>query len=133
MQRERGGLPPESDGQAEHEREPVAVLADCMDREDSEVSASEYRERALANADHLGILHARWADLAGKADRERYHRLVMDALPEEYRQEDLGPEATWLYRTLDAAEMAGLDAGEVVRATVNAQVTGRCPQRGQPC
>ena len=90
-----------------------------MDREDAELSASEYQQRALANADHLGILHSRWADLAGKADRERYHQLVNDALPEEYRQDDFGPEATWLWRDLRAAEMAGLDAGEVIRAAVN--------------
>ncbi len=122
MQRERAGLPPEPaetpDGEV---REPIAVLADCMDREEAEDSASEYRDRGLANADHLGVLHARWADLAGKADRQRYHQLLMDALPAEYRHDDLGPEETWLYRTLRATEMAGLDAGEVVRAAINAR------------
>jgi len=100
-------------------RDPVAVLADCMDREDAELAASDYRQRALSNADHLAVLHARWSDLAGRADRERYHRLVVDALPEEYRQDDLGPKATWLWRDLRAAEAAGLDAGEVIRAAVN--------------
>src|SRR5213079_3315498 len=73
----------------------------------------------LANADHLGILHSRWADLTSKADRERYHRLVNDALPQGYRQDDFGPKQTWLWRDLRVAEMAGLDAGEVVRAAVN--------------
>ena len=67
-------------------RDPVAVLADCLDREDAELAASDYRDRALANADHLGMLHARWADLAGTADRKRYHQIVMDALPDEYRR-----------------------------------------------
>jgi len=52
---------------------------------------------------------------------DRYQQLVNDALPQEYRHDDFGPEATWLWRTLDAAEMAGLDAGEVVRATVGAR------------
>ena len=115
------GCRPSLPGRPSDEREPIAVLADCMDREEREESASEYRRRELANADHLGLVYARWADLAGKADRERYRGLVTDALPEEYRQEDLGPQATWLYRTLRAAEMAGLDAGEVVRAAVNAR------------
>ncbi len=120
LERERAGLPPEA-GQApaDEVRELIAVLADCMDREESELSASEYRDRGLANADHLGILHSRWADLAGKADRERYRQLVNDALPEEYRQDDFGPKQTWLWRDLRAAEMAGLDAGEVARAAVN--------------
>jgi len=123
IQRERAGLPlpPEPAGQVEHEREPIAVLADCMDREEREESASEYQRRELANADHLGLVYARWADLAGQADRERYRGLVMDALRQEYRQEDLGPQATWLYRTLRAAEMAGLDAGELVHAAANAR------------
>ncbi len=122
IERERAGLPPEpAETPGDEVREPIAVLADCMDREEAELSASEYRQRALSNADHLGIQHARWADLAGKADRQRYHQLVMDALPPEYRQDDFGPQATWLYRTLRAAEMAGLDAGETVRATVNAR------------
>ena len=122
MERERAGLPSEPAEQPVDEvRPPVAVLADCMNRDEPEISASEYRDRALANADHLGLQHSRWADLTGAADRERYRQLVMDALPEEYQQDDLGPQATWLYRTLRAAEMAGLDASEVVRATVSAR------------
>jgi hypothetical protein len=120
LERERAGLPPEPVEQPGGEvREPIAVLADCMDREDGELAASDYRDRGLANADHLGILHSRWVDLAGKADRARYHQLVNDALPEEYRQDDFGPKQTWLWRDLRAAEMAGLDAGEVARAAVN--------------
>src|SRR5215472_11467798 len=121
LDRERAGLPPEPAEELDDEvRDPIAVLADCLDREDAELAASDYRQRALANADHLAVLHARWSDLAGQADRRRYHRLVLDALPEEYRQDDLGPKATWLWRDLRAAEAAGLDAGEVVRAAVNA-------------
>jgi TrwC relaxase/AAA domain len=120
MDRERDGLPPEPAEQpGDQVREPIAVLADCMDRDDAELAASQYQRRSLANADHLGILHSRWADLAGKADRQRYYQLVNDALPAEYRHDDFGPEQTWLWRDLRAAEMAGLDAGEVVRAAVN--------------
>jgi hypothetical protein len=99
VQQERVGLPLEPATQAEHEREPIAVLADCMDREESEESASEYRQRALANADHLAVVYARWADLAGGADHERYQQLVNDALPQQYQEDDFGPEATWLWRT----------------------------------
>src|SRR5262249_4227529 len=92
-----------------------------MDRDEAELSASDYQQRALANADHLRVLHSRWADLAGRADRQRYHQLVNDALPQEYRQGDFGPEATWLWRTMRAAELAGLDARGGVRATVGAR------------
>src|SRR5262249_9491265 len=121
VQQERVGLPVEPAAQAEHEREPIAVLADCIDREESEASASEYRQRALAGADHLAVVYARWADLAGGADHERYQQLVNDALPQQYQEDDFGPEATWLGRTRRAAEMAGLDTREVVRATVGAR------------
>jgi hypothetical protein len=121
VQQERAGLPLEPDVQAEHEREPIAVLADCMDREESEESASEYRQRALANVDHLAVVYARWADLAGEADHERYQQLVNHALPQQYQEDDFGPEATWLWRTMRAAEMAGLDTGELMRATVGAR------------
>jgi conjugative relaxase-like TrwC/TraI family protein len=41
-------------------REPIAVLADVLERDGAELSASETRRRNLANADHLGILHAIW-------------------------------------------------------------------------
>src|SRR5262249_15482649 len=121
VQQERVGLPFEPAAQAEHEREPIAVLADCMDREESEESASEYRQRVLANADHQAVVYARWADLAGGADHERYQQLVNDALPRQYREDGFGPDATWLGRTMRAGERAGLDAGEVVRATVGAR------------
>jgi hypothetical protein len=122
VERERAGLPPEpADQPGDEVRDSVAVLADCMDRDEAELSASDYQQLALADADHLGVLHSRWADLAGKADRQRYHQLVNDALPPEYRREDFGPEATWLWRTMRAAELAGLDTAEVVRATVGAR------------
>jgi hypothetical protein len=122
MERERAGLPAEPADQPDDEvRDPVAVLADCMDRDEAELSASDYQQRALASADHLGVLHARWADLAGTADRQRYHQLVNDALPPEYRHDDFGSEATWLWRTMRGAELAGLDADEVVRATAGAR------------
>jgi AAA domain/TrwC relaxase len=122
LERERAGLPPAPAQQPdEGVRDPVAVLADCMDRDEAELSASDYRQRAFANTDHFGVLYTRWADLTGKTDCERYRQLVNDALPEEYRRDDFGPEATWLWRTMRAAEMAGLDAGDVVRATASAR------------
>ena len=36
-----------------------AVLADCLDREAAEDSATEYQRKSLVRADHLGLLHAR--------------------------------------------------------------------------
>jgi hypothetical protein len=124
VDQERAGLPAEAAEQDEHDREPVAVLADCVDRTEAEPAARAYQQERLANADHLGTLHARWADLIGKADRERYHRLVRDAVPEQFRDNLDTPQATWLYRTMRNAELAGLDPAEAVTAAVNSRPLG---------
>ena len=98
-------------------REPVAVLADILDRDGAQLSATETRQRNLANADHLAILGAIWAAETKDAQHTCYRDLVMGALPEEYRQE-LSPQARWLYRTLRSAELAGLDPAEVARDAI---------------
>jgi hypothetical protein len=121
VDRERAGLPAESAEKKEHGLEPVAVLADCIDRTEAEPAARAYQRERLANADHLGVLHARWADLAGKANRGRYRGLVRDAVPEQYRNDLDTPQATWLYRTMRNAELAGLDPAEAVTAAVNSR------------
>ena len=86
-------------------REPVAVLADVLGRDGAELSATQTRRRNLANADHLGILHAIWtAETTGARD-DRYRDLVLAALPPGRRQ-DLSGQARWLFRTLRGAELA---------------------------
>jgi hypothetical protein len=120
LRRERAGLPAGAGQQKPAAREPVAVLADCLDREASEDSATEYQRKSLARADHLGLLHARWADQVKMADYERYQRIVQDALPPEWRGQ-LSPRATWLYRTMKAAELAGLDAAEVTQTAIRSR------------
>jgi len=117
LRRERAGLPIGAEQQEPEGREPVAVLADCLDREAGEDSATEYQRRSLIRADHLGLLYARWADQVKAADRERYQRIVQEALPGEWRGQ-LSPQATWLYRTMKAAELAGLDAAEVTQTAI---------------
>ena len=98
-------------------REPAAVLADVLGRDGAELSATQTRRRNLANADHLGILHAIWtAETTGARD-DRYRDLVLSALPPGHRQ-DLSPQGRWLFRTLRAAELAGLDPAEVLRTAI---------------
>ena len=41
-------------------RDALAVLAGVLDRDGQQLSASQTRQQALANADHLAILHAIW-------------------------------------------------------------------------
>jgi hypothetical protein len=98
-------------------REPLAVLADVLGRDGAELSATQTRQRNLANADHLGILHAIWtAETTGARD-DRYRDLVLASLPSGHRQ-DLSPRDRWLFRTLRGAELAGLDPAEVLRAAI---------------
>src|SRR5258708_9506984 len=91
-----------------------------MQRHDSEESATQYQRRVLANADHLGILAAPWADLAGRADRQRHEQLTLAAVPEEFHDQ-IREAMTWISRSLRAAELAGLDAGEVIQAAINSR------------
>ena len=126
VERERLGLPaPElsAEEQAQRtldEREPIAIMAECLARIDAEDSAAEYGRRSLANADHTGVLGSRWDELANTADRERFTKLYMDALPEGFKAPPTSAQ-TWLWRSLRQAEYAGLDAGEVLRAAINSR------------
>ena len=81
------------------------------------LSASAVRQRNLANADHLAALHAIWTAETKGARHDRYRELVMAALPPGHRQ-PLSHQARWLFRTLHAAELAGLDPAEVIGAAV---------------
>ncbi len=93
------------------------MLADILSRDGAEQSASATRQRNLANADHLATLHAIWTAETQAARHDRYRDLVTAALPPGHRQ-PLSHQARWLYRTLHAAELAGLDPAEVIRTAI---------------
>ena len=95
----------------------LAVLAGVLDRDGQQLSASQTRQQALANADHLAILNAIWTDQTTPAREQRYRDLLLASLPPEHRREP-GHQARWLWRTLRAAELAGLDAGQVLAAAI---------------
>ena len=69
--------------------------------------------RALANADHLAILHAIWTAETTPAREQRYKDLLPASLPPGYHRPP-GHQARWLWRTLRAAELAGLDPAQVL-------------------
>jgi hypothetical protein len=119
--RERAGYPPAlaSPEQPERadQREPIAILADVLGRDGAELSASAIRQRNLANADHLGILHAIWTAETSGARHDRYRELVTAAQPPGHPQ-PLSHQARWLFRTLHAAELAGLDPAEVISSAI---------------
>jgi hypothetical protein len=124
LRRERAGYLPDEPSPASPDRagqrEPIAVLADVLSRDGAELSASAIRQRNLANADHLATLHAIWIAETTAARHDRYRDLVSAALPPGHRQ-PLSHQARWLYRTLHAAELAGLDPAEIIRTAITSR------------
>jgi hypothetical protein len=53
--------------------------------------------------------------------------LVTAALPPGHRH-PLSHQARWLYRTLHAAELAGLDPAEVIRTAITCRGPSRIPR-----
>jgi hypothetical protein len=84
-----------------------------LERDGQQLSATQTWRDALADADHLAILNAIWTDQTTPACEQRYKDLLMAALPPGYRQEP-GHQAKWLWRTLRAAELAGLDPEQLL-------------------
>ena len=95
----------------------LTVLAGVLDRDGQQPSASQTWQHALANADHLAILNAIWTDQTTAAREQHYRDLLMKSLPPEHRREP-SRQARWLWRTLRAAELAGLDAADVLAAAI---------------
>ncbi|HUY45105.1 MAG TPA: MobF family relaxase [Streptosporangiaceae bacterium] len=129
--RERAGLGPEPaargpDGggpeAAVPHRDPVAVLAEVLQRDGAVLSATETLRSELSAADHLGVLGSIWYDQVRNAQVTRFERSLRGVLPASGADTALrDPACTWLWRSLREAEMAGLDAGEVLRAAVAAR------------
>ena len=103
----------------------VGVLAEMITgRDGAAQSASQAWRQALADADHLAVLHAIWTAETTPARERRYRALLESALPPGTGQQDSHKEQ-WLHRTLRAAELAGLDPGEVLaRAVAERDLTG---------
>jgi hypothetical protein len=98
-------------------RDALAVLVGVLRRDGQELSASQTRQQALTDADHLALLHAIWTDQTAPAREQRYRDLLMSALPPDHRREP-GHQARWLWRTLRAVELAGLNLGQVLAAAI---------------
>ncbi len=112
LQAFRAGHPP-AEVAADEGTSAVGVLAEVMTRDGLELSALQTLERNLSNADHLAILNAIWISETAPAREQDYRDMLLAALPAEYG-EDISPRARWLWRTLRAAELAGLDPRQVV-------------------
>jgi hypothetical protein len=98
--------------------DPLGVLAEVLDRDGEQQSASQTWQRALSDADHLAVLHAIWSAETTPAREQRYADLLTAALPPGHRQDKYSHKAQWLWRTLRSAELAGLDARQVLADAV---------------
>ena len=127
IERERAGIvdDPPARSHGDMDREPIGVLSDVLANEGAELSALELQRRNLANADHLGKLHAVWQNETGRRDHRPVRAPAAGTLPEDWKGVDLSGHATWLWRTLRGAEAAGQDAGDVLaRAISSKPLTG---------
>ena len=97
--------------------EAVGVLADVLERDGQQLSATETWRRNLSNADHLATLHAMWTGETNAAREQRYQDMLTRALPPAYQGEP-SHQAKWLWRTLRTAELAGLDPQQVLNSAV---------------
>jgi hypothetical protein len=102
-------------------RDALAVLSDVLEWDGQQLSATQTWQQALADADHLAILHAIWAAETSPAREQRYRDLLLAALPPGYQQEP-GHQAKWLWRTMRAAELAGPDLQQVLAAAIGERV-----------
>ena len=57
------------------------MLAGVLDRDGQQHSATQTRQQALADADHLAVLHAIWTAETTPARQQRYRDLLAAALP----------------------------------------------------
>ena len=123
---ERAGLPANEAASRDHggpePRDTIAVAADVLSRDGSEMSALEMQSHALANADHLAVLNAIWQGETARPNTERYRQVIRAALPPEYDGDELNsPQATWLWRTLRGIDEAGLDVRDIVQQAVDSR------------
>jgi conjugative relaxase-like TrwC/TraI family protein len=95
----------------------AGVLAEVLGRDGEQLSATQTWQQALSDADHLAVLHAIWTAEITPARQHHYRQLLAAALPAGYELEP-SHQAKWLWRTLRAAELAGLDPAQVLDGAI---------------
>lgn len=98
--------------------DPIAILAPVVRRGTSEMSATETREQALSNADHLGVLYSIWQDQCRAEATARYTRAVRESASPADAEEIL-KDTDVLWRTVRTAELAGVDSAQVINDSIS--------------
>ena len=115
---ERGAAAPtEGRSEPDAQPDPLGVLAEILDRDSQALSASQTWRQALADADHPAVLNTTWTAETAPARDQRYRDLLTGRLPPGYPLEPSHREK-WLWKTLRAAELADLDARQVLAEAV---------------
>jgi AAA domain len=97
----------------------LAVLADVLEREQAERTATETMRHELERAASLATLASMWADVTRAHATRRYEGTVRTLLtPGEWQRFEQDAERGTLARLLRAADLAGHDAGDVLRRAV---------------
>lgn len=95
--------------------DPVSVLSNVLERDGRERSALAERRANLANADHLGRLGAIWDGETADLRVARYRQAVGEWLPKGMEHALDSYQAAWLWRSMRAAEAAGMSPHEVAQ------------------
>ena len=111
LEAERAGQPLEA---SREEHDPIALLARSMGNDQRELSASEYRQRAFGNADHLGLLGHIFHEQSREESASRFTAALRQILGDQHANEAL-KDPDDLFRALRAAELAGKDGSQVLR------------------
>ena len=98
---------------AESDADPVRIAAGILRRQDEILSATETRQRSMANADHLGLLGGQWQDLTREVSGDRYTAALRAQLPAEVADRALA-DTDDLFRALRAAELTGLPGDQAL-------------------
>ena len=120
LDREHAGLDADQVTQAGERNEPgmtaEQILAQCLERDGQQLSATETRAAEWSDADRLDVLGVQWQHVTRDAAQHRYEAALRAALTgEEARQVLADSAATWLWRTVREAEAAGLDGTSLLR------------------
>ena len=110
LEAERAGLPVDTQ-RPDSTVAALGVLAGNLERQGRPLAALDYQRQELADADHLGALRVIFENETAGPRADRYAGMFRDALTAAEYPHSIpkGHTDRWLWRTLESAELAGLD------------------------